>query len=49
MVVAMALKSYGLPIALISSFKYLGRVLTVSDNYWTVVIANLRKTHHKWA
>ena len=33
----------------VSSFKYLGRVLSESDNNWPAVICNLRIARNKWA
>ena len=29
---------------MVSSFRYLGRILTTVENNWTVVVANLRKS-----
>ena len=40
---------YGIPLAQVTSFKYLGRVLTAADANWTVVVSNLRKARRKWA
>ena len=47
--VVMVLAGYGCPLMVVSSFKYLGRVLSASDNNWTAVICNLRRARHKWA
>ena len=33
---------------LVTSFKYLGQVLTASDNDWTGVVDNLRKAQFNW-
>ena len=30
------------------AFKYLGRILTTSDNNWPAVVANLRKARRDW-
>ena len=46
---ATALTAYGHPLAPVSSFKYLGRILLVSDNDWAVVVRNLRRARKKWA
>ena len=35
--------TYGIPLAPITSFKYLGRVLYAADYDWTSVVRNLRK------
>ena len=31
-------RSYGRSLNLVPSFKYLGIIITASDNYWTVVV-----------
>ena len=36
------------PIFLVSSFKYLGRVLTMPDNYWPYFVVGLSKALRKW-
>ena len=45
----MELTVYGRPIAPVSSFKYLGIILSVLDDDWTVVVRNIRWAHRKWA
>ena len=40
---------YGRQLTLVSLFKYLGQVLTASDNDWTVLMGNLRKACMNWA
>ena len=45
----MAFKAYGHPLTMVSSFKYLGSVLSASDDDWPAVVANLRKARKKWA
>ena len=40
---AVDFQAYGRPLDLVPEFKYLGRMLTASDNNWTVVVVNLRK------
>ena len=37
------LQAYGLLLTLVSLFKYLGKVLIASDNYWPVLVVNLSK------
>ena len=44
----MAINAYGLPLTEVSSFKYLGRVLSASDDDWPAVIWNLRRVRQKW-
>ena len=44
-----ALKAYGTPLALVTSFNYLGRILTAADEKWSAVASNLRKARRKWA
>ena len=43
-----AFQDYGRPLASVSEFKYVGRVLTASDDYWPSAVANLRKACQKW-
>ena len=45
----MAFEAYGRPVVAVSEFNYLGRVLTRSDDDWTTVVGNLRKTRKQWA
>ena len=33
----------------VNSLKYLGRVLTASDDYWTEVVGKIRKSWKSWA
>ena len=41
-------QAYVQPLNLVTSFKYLGRILTASDDDWPVVVGNLRKVRKKW-
>ena len=43
-----AFEVYGAPIESVSEFKYLGRILTVTDDDWSAVIENLRKARRSW-
>ena len=43
-----AFEAYGEPIDLVSEFKYLGRILTATDNNWPAVVGNLRKGRRSW-
>ena len=36
------------PLETVTSFKYLGRVLTVGDDDWMAVAGNLRKARKSW-
>ena len=38
-----AFEAYGAPIESVSEFKYLGRILTATDDDWPAVVGNLRK------
>ena len=40
--------AYGVPLAPVTSFVYLGRVFLVDDDYWPAVVRNLRKARRKW-
>ena len=46
---AVALTSYGRPLTAVSSFKFLGQVLSESDDNWLVVIQNFWRARQKWA
>ena len=37
------LKAYGSPLETVTYFKYLGRILTTSDDDWTEFVGNLQK------
>ena len=41
--------AYGIPLALVTSFKYLGSVLSTSDDNCPAVVHNLWRAHQKWA
>ena len=44
-----AFQPYGKPLAAVTSFKYLGWVLTAADENWTEVVGNLCKARNIWA
>ena len=41
--------AYEIPLTLVKTFKYLGRVLSAADNDWTEVVHNLWRSPQKWA
>ena len=43
-----AFNAYGRRLNLVKEFRYLGRVLTATDNDWPVVARNLQKARAKW-
>ena len=43
-----AFESYGKALEMVSSFKYLGRVMTAGDNNWPAVVGNLVKARKSW-
>ena len=43
-----AFEAYGEPIQNISTFRYLGRVLTTGDDDWLTVVCNLGKARKSW-
>ena len=45
--IEMEIIAYGIPIDPVTSFKYLGRVLSEADNNCPAVVHNLRKTQNK--
>ena len=44
-----AFQDYGIPLVAVSEFKYLGRILTVLDEYWPEVVGNFREARNQWA
>ena len=46
---ATVLTAYGLPINPVSFFKYIGIILSSLDDYWPVVVRNLRRARKRWA
>ena len=42
-------KAYGIPLKTVTSFKYLGQVLTSVDNDWLAVTGSVQKTWKNWA
>ena len=42
-------KTYEQPLTMVSSFRYLGRNLVATENYWMEAIVNLRKKIWTWA
>ena len=42
-------QDYGRPLQTVTSFKYLGRVLTTVDKKWSTLVGNLRKARKSWA
>ena len=47
--VPVVITAYGIPLAPVTSFKYLVSVLSVADDDWPAVINNLWRAWHKWA
>ena len=43
-----AFQAYGAPLENVTSFKYMGRVMTVGDDYWPKVVGNLQKVRKIW-
>ena len=44
-----AFQAYGRMLETVTSFKYLGQVLTVGGDNWPVVVRNLKKARRSWA
>ena len=40
--------AYGTPLMAVSSFRYLGRTLSSTNNYWSTEEQNLRRAQGKW-
>ena len=43
-----AFEAYGTPIESVTEFKYLGRILTATDNDWPEVVGNLGRARRSW-
>ena len=43
-----AFHAYGTKMRAVTEFKYLGRVLTNTDDYWPAVAVNMRKKQASW-
>ena len=43
------IKAYGIPLSLVTYFKYLGIVILAEDNDWPEVVRNLCRAWKKWA
>ena len=41
-------KAYGEPMEAVLKFKYLGRILTATDDDWSAVAGNLKKARRSW-
>ena len=41
-------QAYSRPLVKVLEFKYIGRVMTVSDDDWPEVVVNLRKSRRRW-
>ena len=46
---SIAFRAYGQPLAMVTSFRYLGRTLTAMGDDWTGVVGNLWKERRTWA
>ena len=44
-----AFQAYARPLETVTSFKYMGRVLTTAENDEPAVVGNLRKAHKNWS
>ena len=43
-----AITAYGIPLAPVTSFNYLGIILLAADGDWSAVVRNLRRARQKW-
>ena len=44
-----SITEYGIPLALVNSFKYPGQILKAANNGCLLVVINLRKARQEWA
>ena len=47
-VISRAFSAYGCPLEMVTSFKYLGQLISMVDNDWAVVFRNLVKARVVW-
>ena len=40
---------HGTPLQTVTSFKYLGRIMSANNNDWPAIYANLAKARRKWS
>ena len=45
----MAFQAYERPLVAVVEFNYIGRLMIALDDYWPVVVGNLRKAWKRWA
>ena len=43
-----AFKAYGEPMEAVSEFRYIGRLLTATDEDWLAVAGNIKKARRSW-
>ena len=43
-----AFSAYGRPLEMVTSLKYLGRVISATDDYWKEVVRNLAQAKTVW-
>ena len=48
-VITRAFSAYGRPLEMMTSFKYLGRLILATDNYWPSVLRNLDRAKKVWS
>ena len=48
LVVSRSFVPNGIPLEMVTSFKYLGRVISASDNDWPEVVRNMKKARAVW-
>ena len=48
-VTARDFSAYGIPLEMVTSFKYLGRVISAADGDWPAVVKNLARARNFWS
>ena len=48
-VTSRAFSAYGHPLEMVTSFRYLGRVILAADNDWLAAVRNLAKVRAMWS
>ena len=44
----MEFSAYGRPLDMVTSFRYLGRLISAAEDHWTEVVSNLSQTRSVW-
>ena len=49
LITAVDFEAYGRPLEMVTAFKYLGRIITASDDNWPAVVEKFQKARKQWS